>query len=84
MNIIDFLKVYSKINNEFIDDFFGLYNDEDKFGFSIDIEAVAKWMNMRKGTIKDTLVHTYKENIDFLIIKEKKRIKSGNQRKLFS
>jgi hypothetical protein len=33
MNIIDFLKTYSKISNKFIDDFFGLYelNNKDDF-----------------------------------------------------
>jgi len=42
MNLINFLKK-SSINNEFIDDFFGLYNPNDKYNFVINLEDIAKW-----------------------------------------
>jgi len=67
MNLIDFLKTYTKINNEFIDDFFSLYDSKDKYNFSINIDAITKWFAIRKDTIKDTLVNSYKENIDYKI-----------------
>ena len=67
MNLIDFLKKYTKINNEFIDDFFSLYDSKDKYNFSINIDAITKWFAIRKDTIKDTLVNSYKENIDYKI-----------------
>ena len=70
MDLITFLKTYTKINNEFIDDFFGLYNPKDKYNFSINIDAIAKWVDMRKGHIKDNLKKSYTENIDYRIIKE--------------
>ena len=49
MYLIDFLKTYTKINNEFIDDFLGLYDTKDKYNFSININVIAKWFNMTIG-----------------------------------
>jgi hypothetical protein len=69
MNLIEFLKTYSKINNDFIDDFFGLYNPNDKYNFAINLEYIAKWMNTNKSDLKETLVNSYKEKIDYKIIK---------------
>ena len=63
------VKTYSKINNNFIDDFFGLYNLNDKYNFSIDLDIIAKWMKTVKGDLKETLVNSYKEKIDYKIIK---------------
>ena len=71
MNLIDFLKTHTKINNEFINDFFGLYDSKDKYNFTINIDAIAKWFNMTVGHIKDTLLYSYKEKIDYKIIKGK-------------
>ena len=71
MDLITFLKTYTKINNDFIDDFFGLYNTKDKYNFSINIESIAKWFNMRKDHIKKTLRESYVENLNYIIIKNK-------------
>jgi hypothetical protein len=59
MNLIDFLKKYSKINNDFIEDFFGLYNQNNKFEFTIDLEIICKWLEVRKDSLKDTLLKSY-------------------------
>jgi phage anti-repressor protein len=77
MNLVDFLKTHTKINNEFITDFFSLYKLQDKYNFSINIEAIAKWLNMTKGHIKDTLTQSYKINIDYKVIKNKPTGKKG-------
>jgi len=69
MELITFLKTHTKINNNFIDDFFSLYNSKDKYNFSINIEAIAKWFNMRKDHIKKTLEESYIKNIDYKVIK---------------
>ena len=69
MILIEFLKTYTKINNDFINDFFSLYDSKDKYNFSIDIDVIAKWFEMRKDHIKKTLTESYKENIDYKIIK---------------
>ena len=77
MSLVDFLKKYTKINNEFIDDFFGLYDTKDKYNFCIDLDIIAKWMNVRKSDFKETLLFSYKENIDYKIIKGKSNGKVG-------
>lgn len=69
MDLITFLKTHTKISNDFIDDFFGLYDSKDKYNFSINIDSIAKWFNMRKDTIKATLIESYTKNIDYKIIK---------------
>ena len=71
MNLVDFLKIYTKINNDFIDDFFGLYDSKDKYMFSINIDVISKWFNMRKDHIKKTLTESYIKNIDYQIINNK-------------
>lgn len=55
MDLIEFLKIYTKINNNFINDFFSLYDSKDKYNFSINIDVIAKWFEMRKDHIKKTL-----------------------------
>jgi hypothetical protein len=48
MKLVDFLKKYTKINNEFIDDFFSFYDEKDKYNFCIDTDVISKWLNMTK------------------------------------
>ena len=70
--MIKYIKNHADIPHEIIDDFFELYklNDpNDKYNFSINVDAIAKWFNMRIGHIKETLVNSYKEKIDYKIIK---------------
>jgi len=70
MNLIEFLKTYTKINNNFINDFFSLYNSQDKYNFSINIDVIAKWFEIRRDHIKKTLTESYIKNIDYKIIKD--------------
>ena len=77
MDLVTFLKTHTKISNSFIDDFFGLYKPQDKYNFSINIDAIAKWFNMRKDTIKDTLKESYKKNIDYKVTKDEPTGKKG-------
>jgi phage anti-repressor protein len=71
MNLVDFLKTHTKISNDFIDDFFGMYDPKDKYNFAINIENIEKWINIKKGDIKQTLLYSYKEKIDYIVIKGK-------------
>jgi len=41
---------------------------KDKYNFSIDIDSIIKWFDMKKGHMKDTLKYSYTENIDYKII----------------
>lgn len=72
MNLIDYLKSTSSISSDFIDDFFGHYdentNDTD---FVIDFDSTAKWLTLRKDSIKRTLLETYRMNIDYKITQNK-------------
>ena len=71
-NFIDeFFELYNLNNITDPDDFFGLYNPNDKYNFAINIEAISKWFNMTVGHIKETLLYSYKEKIDYKIIKGK-------------
>jgi len=73
MKFKDFLKKYSNLNDEFIDDFYNIYefNDSDNSDFIINLELVSKWLYTMKGKLKETLVKSYNKNIDYVIKKEK-------------
>jgi phage anti-repressor protein len=68
MDLQEYLKIYSSINNKFIEDFFSLYkNFTTSADFVIDLDKVCKWLNANKSNIKRTLLNTYTENIDYNI-----------------
>ena len=69
----DFLKKYSTLSNDFIDDFYAIYdfNENNNNDFIINIDIIAKWLNSKKGKIKETLLNSYHHNIDYKISKEK-------------
>jgi hypothetical protein len=83
MNLIDFLKTYSKISNKFIDDFFSLYDLDNKNIFIINLENIAKWLESTKSDIKQTLLNSYKLNIDYIINKTSSNGKKAPLRKKF-
>jgi phage anti-repressor protein/predicted GIY-YIG superfamily endonuclease len=73
----DFLKKFSSVNNKFIDDFFSHYSENTKdTDFVIDFDNTAKWLQVRKDSIKRTLIESYRNNIDYKIT-EKKLITAG-------
>ena len=82
MNLVEFLKTYTKINNDFIDDFFGLYNVSDKYNFCIDIEKIALWFDTRKSDLKSTLKNSYNINVDYIIKKYKNDGRIGKMKEI--
>ena len=67
----EFLKKYSTIPNQFINDFYGIvkdYRDLDDL-FYISLEDVSKWINQRKGNIKRTLLKYFSKNVDYTLEK---------------
>lgn len=65
----NYLKKFSTINIKFIDDFFALYKYDTKdTEFVIDLEVLIVWLDVRKSTIKETLMKSYTKNIDYKII----------------
>jgi len=73
IGVKDFLKKYSSISNNFIDDFFSI-NSYEYFddSFVINLDVVAKWLGSHKGNLKSTLLKSYKKNVDYIIEKLKK------------
>jgi hypothetical protein len=70
MSLQQYLKTYTTVSNKFIDDFFSLYNFEtSNTDFVINLDKVAIWLNSQKKNIKETLVATYQEGIDYTITK---------------
>jgi superfamily II DNA or RNA helicase/phage anti-repressor protein len=66
------LQDYLKNNNvnailiKFIDDFFSLYKyDTKEDEFVINLDVLAKWLDARKSTIKETLTNSYTKGIDY-------------------
>ena len=83
ISFVDFLKKYSTISNQFLDDFFKLFNyetdcDKEKI---VNIDDVKLWLNVQKHKLKETLVKTYKKNIDYEIKKVFKPKGTGGQKK---
>lgn len=72
LSLQEYLKKFSSINNKFIDDFFGLFDENtDDDDFVIDIESISKWLNIVKWNIKKTLIESYRKNIDYKITEQK-------------
>lgn len=63
-----FLKKFSSVPNGFIDDFFYIsketYDDNE---FSIDINIVIKWLDVRKDNLKRLLVNNFTQDLDYII-----------------
>jgi hypothetical protein len=56
LNLPEFFKKYSTIPNQFIDDFFSLYNYKtNDTDIIINFENLAKWLNVTKRNLKRTL-----------------------------
>ena len=81
LSFIDFLKKYSKVPNQFIDDFFSLmdYKEFESSEKIVDLDKVVKWLDINKGMAKKTLLKSYRKNIDFVIKKVVKPKGKGGQ-----
>jgi phage anti-repressor protein len=72
MKVTEFLKKYSLINGDFIDDFYSFYdNNQNEYDYTIDLNKLAFWLEIRKGHLKDLLVSNFAENEDYIIEKNK-------------
>ena len=69
-----FIKKFSTIPNNFITDFF-IIAKEEYFDneIIINLEVVAKWLDVNKNNIKKVLVKHFDKNFDYTIEKKKKR-----------
>lgn len=83
IQFIDFLKKYSTIPNNFLDDFYKIFNNTslDSNEINIDLDNVIKWLQIQKHSAKDTLIKTYKKDIDYKIDKVIKIKGTGGQKR---
>lgn len=66
-----FLKKLSSIPNDFIDDMFSLYNpDTAQTDFAVDLDAISKWLHVRKDNLMATLKASYTAGVDYEVIKK--------------
>ena len=66
MLLKDFLKKFSPIPNSFIEDLFELYGTSTlQSDPVVNLDAVAKWLGIRKGTLVSTLRASYKKGVDY-------------------
>jgi phage anti-repressor protein len=72
MKITDFLIKFSLIDSKFINDFYSFYDEgKNEYDKTIDLEKIAKWLNVRKDHIKRLLIDNFDDNIDYDEIKIK-------------
>ena len=83
MDFRQFLKMYSPLSNEFIDDFYNIYdyNESNTDDFIIELEIIAKWLDTRKRKLKETLIKSYTKDKDYIISKtiKKEKISKSNK-----
>ena len=78
MDLKSFLLKYSTINKTFLNEFTTFINEDTLDNdLVINIDMVIKWLEVRKGTIKTTLLRSYKLNVDYIITKIKISKSSG-------
>jgi phage anti-repressor protein len=71
----NYLKKFSTIDDDFIDDFFSLYKYNTKENeFVINLESLVKWLGAIKGSLKETLINSYVKDVDYKV----EAIKHGN------
>jgi phage anti-repressor protein/predicted GIY-YIG superfamily endonuclease len=70
-SLSEYLKKHSLISSKFIDDFFSLYDHKTlDTDFVINLDILAIWLNAIKGSLKETLMKSYTEDIDYKVIKQ--------------
>ena len=73
-----FLNKYSAVPNAFVDELFSLYDittiQTDPI---IDLDDVAKWLNVNKRGLMRTLNKSYKKDIDYILHKSKRKPGAG-------
>jgi len=71
LTLEEFLISHTKINKKFIRDFFSIQNKEKykkHHPFIINLDIVSRWLKSRKDVLKDTLVNSYEEDYDYIIL----------------
>lgn len=73
MKITEFLKKYSLIDNNFIDDFYTFFDEnKNEYDYTIELGKIAYWLEVRKEHLKTLLESNFNENEDYIIENTKK------------
>ena len=73
MKITDFLKKYSLIDKDFIDDFYSFYDEgKNEYDYTINLNNISKWLELRKDNLKVLLVSNFIEDQDYIILEKPK------------
>lgn len=77
IGLVNFLKKYATVSNDFIDDFFGLYDYLNPNNFNVDLDILCNWLKCKKDSLRHTLFNSYTKNIDYKILKNNDKKKVG-------
>ena len=71
MKFIKFLKKYSVIDNEFIDDYHTFFDEKaDELFWTINLYDIAKWLDIKEEKLKELLTNNFIKEIDYIIDKK--------------
>jgi phage anti-repressor protein len=75
MKTTAFLKKYSTLDEQFIDDFYSFYDsNKNEYDFIIDLDKIAKWLEVKKEHLKRLLDSNFIENQDYIQTKPTKKL----------
>lgn len=75
MKITEFLKKHSLIDLKFIDDFYSFYNEgQNEYDFTINLDDIAFWLEVKKGHLKTLLENNFVKNQDYIETKPKEKL----------
>jgi phage anti-repressor protein len=71
MKLAKFFKKYSLIDDEFIDDYHTFFDEKaDELFWTINLCDIAKWLDIKKGKLKELLTNNFIKEIDYIIDKK--------------
>jgi hypothetical protein len=71
MKLAKFLKKYSLIDDEFIDDYHTFFDDKaDELFWTINLYDIAKWLDIKEGKLKELLINNFIKEIDYIVDKK--------------
>jgi phage anti-repressor protein len=70
MKTTEFLKKFSLVDTSFINDFYTFYDEgKDEYDYTINLNLIAKWLDVRKDNLKVLLQSNFTLNQDFIEFK---------------
>jgi hypothetical protein len=71
MKLAKFLKKYSVIDDEFIDDYHTFFDEKaDELFWTINLYDIAKWLDIKEEKLRELLANNFKEHIDYIMDKK--------------